>query len=100
MGLERGADPYAVDNFGRTALHLGALEGHVLVLKTLLEKKAAVTDEEDAEGDTALHLACVNGSLPSVRLLISQGASPEQRNRCGDSPFDLATKAAHHHVVA
>lgn len=97
--LERGADASLEDYSGRYPLHVAALEGHVLVLQILIQKKAAVIDEEDAQGDTALHLACLNGSLPAVRLLISSNADPEQRNCTGATPFDLAAKALHHHVV-
>jgi ankyrin repeat protein len=38
--LEKGANPNAKDNIGRTPLHYAALQGHVEIVKLLLERGA------------------------------------------------------------
>ncbi|CAG0907406.1 unnamed protein product, partial [Cyprideis torosa] len=58
---------------GWTALADAAGKGHTLVMEILLATGAEV-DARDSDGGTPLQLACREGSLEGVRLLIAHGA--------------------------
>jgi ankyrin repeat protein len=73
--LERGADPSAVGEDGRTALMLAAFGGHTEILRALLEDGAAV-DDRDGFGRTALMYAASGPNDDSVRLLLEWKADP------------------------
>ena len=59
----------------RTALHLAARNGHLEVVKYLLEKGGAEVNEEDNDGWTALHLAARYGHLEVVKYLLEKGGT-------------------------
>ncbi|CAD7947185.1 unnamed protein product [Amoebophrya sp. A120] len=76
--LKRGADLYAVDSFGRTALHIAAAHGSDAVLDLLLvtdseratsNTKETLPDMRDAHGRTALFLAGFHQRKVCVDLL-------------------------------
>src|SRR6218665_1557126 len=68
------------DRTGRTALHHCADQptNHVdskriiQITELILGQKGDIIDAQDNEGNTALHLAVINGNLPLTNLLISK----------------------------
>jgi ankyrin repeat protein len=67
-----GEDPDqldAGDGYGWTPLMVAAAEGHVGVVRWLLDKGAAI-NERDRDGFTALWIAGCHGQSPVVRLLV------------------------------
>ena len=56
-----GADINFADQLGRTALHFHAEEGHVEVVRALIENSARL-DKRDSEGKTPLDLATEVGA--------------------------------------
>ena len=54
-------------------------------------------DGRNNDGQTPLHLACQEGHLDVVRILIAYGASLELIDNEGRTPLDLA--AGHEHVL-
>ncbi|KAK3267792.1 hypothetical protein CYMTET_23674 [Cymbomonas tetramitiformis] len=80
---------------GYSALHVGALSGHVEILKILLENKATVELQDD-EGNTPLHLAAQHGRTDTIALLIwglPKDMDPEIPNKAGETPMQIAEKA-------
>ena len=55
------------------------------LVETLLER-GADPSAQDANGDTALHLACERGDTAMARLLISLGARQDAQNKLGLPP--------------
>lgn len=102
----QGADPLVKDSSRRGAVHWAAYLGDYKALAYLV---ACVPDlnlqEEDAAGDTPLHLAAFQGHLNIVRLLVTKCYSlPEQakniskKNGGGFTPLELATARRMWHV--
>src|SRR5947209_5518941 len=73
MLLERGADINARDEWGRTALMIGADEGYSELVSLLLDWEADV-HARDERGYTALMFAAWKGHLDVVKALIERGA--------------------------
>ncbi|MBJ6984040.1 ankyrin repeat domain-containing protein [Luteimonas sp. MC1750] len=97
--LASGADPNAVNMATRTPLReclmlsssgsgLTAIEDKV----RLLLIAGADPNKADGDGNTALHMAAMNGYSRMVRMLLSVGANARTRNDRGDRPIDAAQR--------
>ena len=64
---------------GRTALHKAASSTSAQVVRVLLER-GANPNEDDNDGNTPLHLACLYGRGETVESLLSFGADASLRN--------------------
>ncbi|XP_048241787.1 transient receptor potential cation channel subfamily A member 1 homolog isoform X2 [Haliotis rufescens] len=84
------------DNFGNTALHLAAQNGHTdFVQKMLLKHKVEHGRKNDTE-KTALHLAAEKGHSKTVEVIVKvdkRGVFAEDQWR--NSPLHLAVKGGH-----
>lgn len=78
-----------VNKTGWTPLHFAAANGHVEVIRFLLEQHAYI-DAESPNGTTPLMMAARQAQLSAARLLIAEGADPTPRNQAG---LDAATYA-------
>jgi ankyrin repeat protein len=85
-----GQDPGLLDSredpLGRTPLGYASREGHMGVVRWLLDAGAAI-DGQDLRGDTALGWACSGGHLPVVKLLLERGADPTIADESGLTPL-------------
>ncbi|GIY10022.1 notch-regulated ankyrin repeat-containing protein [Caerostris extrusa] len=53
----------------------------------------------DKEGQTALHLSCINGNLELVKLLVKFGADIRLANRDGWSALHIAAYGGHQDIA-
>lgn len=60
---------------GKNALHLAARQGHVDIVRALLEKDPQLARRTDKKGQTALHMAVKGVSSEVVRLLLNADAA-------------------------
>lgn len=60
---------------GKNALHLAARQGHVDIVKALLNKDPQLARRTDKKGQTALHMAVKGQSCDVVKLLLEADAA-------------------------
>jgi ankyrin repeat protein len=90
-----------VQDLGRTALHYAAEEGHGEMVAFLLEKGAQASIRDD-DSVTPLMLACENGHVGVVRMLVTHTGAQglEVRDRDGKTALRCAAEGGHGEVVA
>ena len=88
----------AVDDMGRTVLHVAAEKNHVDVLKGFLEHNISI-DIQDESGRSPLHFAAYFGATKAVTELIRRGACRcAVTDRCS-TPLHYAADQGHIEVV-
>ena len=93
---ERPQDIDIADNAGNTPLQIAALEGHVEIVKMLLDAGCDKTCKNiDMEGP--LVDAVENGHLGVVKLLLDVGFDPRQGNAEGEEPLELVHEEKDHY---
>jgi ankyrin repeat protein len=81
-----------------THLMAAAAAGQVDIVESLLSSPGIDVDETTDTGERALTMACVNGHLEVVKLLVGAGARVEQQAR-GWDPLEAAVLGRHLQVV-
>jgi ankyrin repeat protein len=92
--LDYNASNHIPDNTGSYPLHLAAWKGDLDIARLLIHRgpsKASV-NEQNSNGETALHSAAQYGHNGVVSLLLESGADPTLRNINDESPLDLGAK--------
>lgn len=87
-----------VEAIGATPLYIAAREGHLAVVKLLLEKGAAIEAKAE-DGCTPLSTAAFNGHADVVKLLLERGAAVEGKHKDSVTPLAMAAQQGHLEVV-
>jgi glycerophosphodiester phosphodiesterase len=102
--VEAGVDINWQDATGETALHVAARFGNTDCAKILLQGNAAQKADfeliEKSFAWTPLHVACVDGHLPIVELLIAAGADLNKADASGWIPREHAALRGHLAIAA
>lgn len=97
--VEAGVDLDHQDDQGETALHVAARSGHVECASTLLDgdgsQKANTEIAEKTYGWTPIFIACVEGRIGIVHLLIDSGADLEKTDTSGWTAKEHAALRGH-----
>ncbi|OEL30024.1 hypothetical protein BAE44_0008957 [Dichanthelium oligosanthes] len=81
-----------LDNHGRSFIHAAAMRGHRSIIAHAIKNRMLerLLNEQDVEGNTALHLAVQAGEYKVVsKLLCSGKVQTHILNNAGHTPFDL-----------
>ncbi|BDA43432.1 probable serine/threonine-protein phosphatase 6 regulatory ankyrin repeat subunit [Coccomyxa sp. Obi] len=97
--MAAGADVYAVDTYGRTALHYAAGTGDQVLVERLLELGVPM-GEADGAGWTPLAWAAGSGHADCVSRLLEAGAGVGARDSQGRLPLHWAAERGWAQVVA
>ncbi|KAF0913732.1 hypothetical protein E2562_024611 [Oryza meyeriana var. granulata] len=76
-----------------------AQSGNVDALRTALDSFDGKIDDPIEDGDTLLHIACLYGHLPCVKLLLERGASMECKDEEGAIPLHDACAGGFTEIV-
>ncbi|XP_041982480.1 uncharacterized protein LOC121735648 [Aricia agestis] len=96
--IRAGAPVDARDENGISALQRAAADGHVDVVRVLLEHGADPNTQDRVHGNTATHEAAWKGYSRCVALLARCGAL-RARNAAGFAPLHLATQNGHNQTT-
>ncbi|CAK9032968.1 Ankyrin-1 (ANK-1) (Ankyrin-R) (Erythrocyte ankyrin) [Durusdinium trenchii] len=88
--LEEKADANKTPGHETTPLSVSVQNRHPEVAELLLAKRVEVNKGAKKEGWTPLHFAIKGGDLDMVRLLVANGADPEQKDKSGRDSWKLA----------
>ncbi|XP_066468692.1 cyclin-dependent kinase 4 inhibitor B-like [Tiliqua scincoides] len=96
--LDEGADPNAVNAYGRTAIQVMQL-GSPSLAGLLLQRGADPNRPDPSTGALPAHDAAREGFLDTLRVLLRGGARLDLPDRRGRLPVDLAEESGRSHVV-
>ncbi|GAB7346913.1 hypothetical protein MBLNU459_g1984t2 [Dothideomycetes sp. NU459] len=101
--VEAGVNVNYQDEKGETALHIAARFGFEDCTKSLLQgsdaQKTNLEMSEKTYGWTPLFIACVDGHLPIVELLVAAGAEVNKTDNSGWRPIEHAALRGHMDVT-
>jgi len=88
--ISAGADIDSPDVYRFTPLMRAVDNQHTKAVEILLLEGQAGVNFKDESDNTALHFAVANKQSAVIKMLLRQGANPQQANRNGITPADLA----------
>ncbi|XP_034021635.1 serine/threonine-protein phosphatase 6 regulatory ankyrin repeat subunit B-like, partial [Thalassophryne amazonica] len=94
--LSHNAPVNAVDHTGRSALMMAAAKGRLVALEVLLSSATVNLTLTDKDGNSALHLACLNGKEECVLLILEKLPEPtliNASNAALQTPLHLAARS-------
>lgn len=99
--LEMGCDVNVIDNYGRTALFVASEQGHLEIVKKLVENEphGANITFTDNNKKTSLHMACEEGHTDIVTYLIEKGADISALDLEGCSSLHMACISGKKEIV-
>uniref|UniRef100_A0A3Q3A568 E3 ubiquitin-protein ligase MIB2 n=1 Tax=Kryptolebias marmoratus TaxID=37003 RepID=A0A3Q3A568_KRYMA len=96
--VQKYPDKVDIKNHGKTALQVAAHQGHMEVVKALLQANSSV-DVKDEDGDTALHYTAFGNQAEIARLLLSKGANINLLNNSMCTALHIAVNKGFTDVV-
>ncbi|KAI7152825.1 hypothetical protein KC349_g8747 [Hortaea werneckii] len=97
--IKQGADINEADpRTGCTAL-MEASRSRLAATARLLIQLGAQVQARDVDGNTALHLAAIQGDEQACQILLGAGAAAEDSNQRGFTPLELAARNGHTEAV-
>ncbi len=81
------------------SIFLAALTGNVNAIKQIYKKNKAAVFQKDYDGNTILSWAAFQGKVEVVKLLLSYGFDPLQKNFKGKNAINFASMNAHREII-
>uniref|UniRef100_A0A8C1Y4Z4 E3 ubiquitin-protein ligase MIB2 n=1 Tax=Cyprinus carpio TaxID=7962 RepID=A0A8C1Y4Z4_CYPCA len=96
--VQKYPDKVDIKNQGKTALQVAAHQGHMEVVKVLLQANSSI-ETKDEDGDAALHYTAFGNQAEITRLLLSKGASVNLLNNSMCTALHIAVNKGFTDVV-
>ena len=95
-----GAEINELDSIGQTPLHYAVCHTYALpIVRVLVDKRADLNIQRNADGWTALHLSAMFGKSDVAHCLLEAGADPEIRDTSNKTAEDTAKHYRHHQLA-
>ena len=91
----RGTDVHLKTKNGENCLHVAALNGHLNLCKTLVDKHKFNVNADDNDGWTALHHSAASGSYKLVSFFASKGTDVHLKTKNEENCLHLAALNGH-----
>ena len=92
--IENGADVLRPDRHGNAPIHIACMNFRLDILRILLNSKHCDPNQQNGDGDTALHIVCrmkIGNELEYLKLLLSvPGINPDIANHAGHTLIEVA----------
>ena len=92
--IENGADVLRPDRHGNAPTHIACMNFRLDILRILLTCKHCDPNQQNEDGDTALHIVCrmkIGNELEYLKLLLSvPGINPDVANHAGYTVIEVA----------
>ena len=95
MLVARAADVNLPDVYGWTPLMRAAYAGHADIVDILLSQPSVVINGRNDQGQTALHLAAIQGQPYIVQALLERGAQADMTDFAGRTARSIARAQGH-----
>lgn len=85
----------------RPLLHMAAISGDIETLEMLLDQPGTDINQQDAQGNTALHVAAMvkGDETQAVKILLDHDADISLRNQAGLTPLTVALGASNKKIA-
>jgi ankyrin repeat protein len=97
--LEHGVYVDVTNQAGQTPLFLAARGGLDFMADRFIQAGANINSYEPRTGNTALHVAAINGDSSMIKLLLKRGANPSITNKTSYTALHEAASAGHTEAV-
>lgn len=93
--VEKGAQPWAVDDKGRTLLHYAAEQGNLKLINHFIRKFKINPNIQDYSGQTAMHMAATQFYGNVITALVNAGGDVNATDKLGVRPLHIAAVLGH-----
>ena len=93
--VEKGTNILSKTETGMNCLHIAALNGHLNLCKTLINKHKFDVNMTDSQGFIALHFSVENGSYELVKLIVDKGTDIHLKTEDGMNCLHFASCNGH-----
>lgn len=94
--IKKGAEPWAVDEKGRTLLHYAAEQGNMKLINHFIRHFKINPNIQDYSGQTAMHMAATQFYGNVITALVNAGGDVNATDKLGVRPLHIA--AVHGHI--
>ncbi|CAJ1375336.1 unnamed protein product [Effrenium voratum] len=93
--MEAGMELCVATSRGETGLHLACASGQGEVAQLFIQAAPQILDMQDADGNTPLHAAALEGHLECALILLRNGAEVDVKNNQSLTAYEVSRSKGH-----